>query len=68
MENTISFVIPVFNEQDSLVELFRQIKQVLKSELSSYNYEVIFINDGSTDNSLDILKELNRKRFKSENN
>jgi glycosyltransferase involved in cell wall biosynthesis len=48
----ISIVIPVFNEEKSLKELYQRIAKVLKE-----NWEIIFINDGSTDSScLEITK------------
>lgn len=55
MRQTLSLVIPLFNEQDSIIELYDQIKLVAKD----FNFsllEIIFINDGSTDDSLNILK------------
>ncbi len=52
----VSFVIPVLNEEESL-ELF--YKELLKEILVlKKDYEIIFIDDGSTDNSLEILKKL----------
>ena len=59
----ISVIVPLFNEEESLKPLARDIKKAL----SSYNnYEVLFIDDGSRDKSLQILKELNRedRKFK----
>jgi glycosyltransferase involved in cell wall biosynthesis len=53
----ISIVVPVYNEKESLAELVRQIDTVLsKKELSSY--ELLLINDGSTDSTLDEIKRL----------
>ena len=49
-----SFVIPVFNEQDSLKQLYVEIIENIKE----YEYEIIFIDDGSTDNSYNILQKL----------
>ena len=43
----ISVIVPVLNEQDSIFPLYSQIK----NELKAYNSEIIFINDGSTDES-----------------
>ena len=60
--NKISFVTPLFNEQDSLAMLYQQLKSALvNSSLKSYNSEIIFINDGSTDNSLEMLKKIHEK-------
>ena len=52
----ISIIIPLFNEESSLNELYAEIK----NNVSEYDYEIIFIDDGSTDNSLNILMELSK--------
>ena len=51
-----SIVIPVFNEEENLLELYQRLTKVM-SDLSA-NYEIIFIDDGSTDNSFHIIEEL----------
>jgi len=55
----ISVVIPLYNEDESLPELYAWIERVMKE--NGFSFEVIFINDGSTDHSWDIIEELNRK-------
>jgi undecaprenyl-phosphate 4-deoxy-4-formamido-L-arabinose transferase len=55
----ISVVVPVYNSEKSLAELQERIDGAL-SEL--FRYEVIYVNDGSKDGSLDVLLEL-RRRF-----
>jgi glycosyltransferase involved in cell wall biosynthesis len=57
-------VIPLYNEEESLQELTQQIKSALDKDIS--NYEVIFIDDGSSDNSYKIIEEINSNdsRFK----
>ncbi|HFS67773.1 MAG TPA: glycosyltransferase [Flavobacteriia bacterium] len=55
----ISVVIPLLNEAESLPELYNWIAKVMQSNL--YSYEIIFIDDGSTDNSWDIIKKLAQK-------
>ena len=52
----ISIVIPLFNEEESLRELFRWIANVMLQ--NKYSYEVIFVDDGSTDTSWQIIEEL----------
>ena len=52
----ISVVIPLFNEEESLGELFAWIKRVM--DANNFSYEVIFVNDGSTDHSWDKVTEL----------
>ena len=55
----ISVVIPLLNEKESLLELTDSIKDVMKSY--NFSYEIIFIDDGSSDNSWDIIEELSSK-------
>ncbi|MEM1172356.1 MAG: glycosyltransferase family 2 protein [Cyanobacteria bacterium P01_H01_bin.35] len=54
-----SVVIPIFNESEIIPELWRRLSDVL-DRLDS-NTEVIFINDGSVDNSFELLKEISQK-------
>ena len=52
----ISVVVPLFNEEESIKELFLWIKRVMDEH--QFTYEVLFINDGSTDRSWSIIEEL----------
>jgi glycosyltransferase involved in cell wall biosynthesis len=52
----LSIVIPLLNEEESLTELHDWIVQVMKS--NNFSYEVIFIDDGSTDSSWEIIENL----------
>ena len=52
----ISFVIPVYNEKDSLEELYNEII----ASVGSKTYEIIFIDDGSTDGSVNIIEQLTK--------
>ena len=54
----LSAVIPVYNEEESLPELHRQFIQVCSE--NQYDYEVVFVDDGSTDRSWDTILELQR--------
>ncbi|MDA9946094.1 glycosyltransferase family 2 protein [Schleiferiaceae bacterium] len=58
----LSIVIPLFNEDESLPELTDWISRVMDRE--GYTYEIVFVNDGSTDNSWQVIQEL---RTKNEN-
>ena len=55
----ISVVIPLLNEEESIVELYDWISRVMKA--NNFLYEVIYVDDGSTDKSFDILKDLSEK-------
>ena len=55
----ISVVIPLYNEEESLPELFAWIKRVMDG--NRFSYEVIFVNDGSTDGSWRVIEELSAK-------
>ena len=52
----ISVVIPLFNEEESLPELFSWIKRVMDE--NRFTYEVFFVNDGSTDHSWQVIEQL----------
>ncbi len=55
----LSVVIPVFNEEESLRFFWKELIQEIKN--LDRNYEIIFVDDGSTDRSFDILKTFKRK-------
>ena len=52
----ISVVVPLYNEEESLPELFAWIQRVMTQ--NGFSYEVIFVNDGSTDRSWQVIEEL----------
>lgn len=52
----ISIVAPCYNEEDNVNKFFCELKIVMDE--SQYSYEIIFINDGSNDNTLNLLKEI----------
>jgi dolichol-phosphate mannosyltransferase len=53
----LSIIVPVYNEELTLVELRDRLFRVILESLHSYSVEVLFINDGSVDSSLDLLRE-----------
>src|SRR6476659_6436461 len=55
----ISLVIPLKDEEESLTELSEWISRVMNA--NNYSYEIIFVDDGSTDNSWNIIEELRNK-------
>ena len=52
----ISVVIPLYNEEESLPELYSWIERVMNA--NDFTFEVIFINDGSTDRSWEVITQL----------
>lgn len=52
----ISIIIPVYNEEDSLPFLFERLNN-LTNQLENYEFEILFVNDGSKDKTLEIIKE-----------
>jgi dolichol-phosphate mannosyltransferase len=52
----ISVVLPIYNEEAVILELYKRLEDVLPKGFQFY--EVIFVDDGSTDNSLSIIKEI----------
>ena len=55
----ISIVIPLFNEEESLPELCSWIEKVMIQ--NSYSYEVFLIDDGSKDNSWNVIEDISTK-------
>ena len=55
----ISVIIPLYNEEESLPELYAWIQRVMQA--NDFSYEVIFVNDGSTDHSWDVIEQLAEK-------
>ncbi len=60
---SISIIIPIFNESENLKILIERLLKTIK-KVKIKKYEIIFVNDGSTDNSLEILKIISSKNSK----
>ena len=56
----ISIIIPAYNEEESLPILYERLKKLMDSILN-YEFEVLFVNDGSKDKTIQIIKELREK-------
>lgn len=57
----ISIIVPAYNEEEVLKLFYKETKKVLEKVKEIYDYELIFVDDGSKDNTLKILKNLNQK-------
>ena len=58
MELLISILIPVFNDQEVLPELFQRLKALLNQYYP--DHEILFVDDGSADNSWQIIEDLHK--------
>ena len=56
----ISLIVPMYNEHEVIDIFFKEIKKIL-AKIPQYSYEIICVNDGSKDNTLDILKNYAQK-------
>lgn len=56
MKKLISIIVPAYNEEESIPYFYVEIKKIIK-QMSYINFEIIFINDGSKDKTLETIKE-----------
>lgn len=56
----ISIIIPAYNEEESLPILYERIEKLMNS-MKNYEFEILFINDGSKDKTLEEIKEMRKK-------
>lgn len=56
----ISIIIPTYNEEESLPYLYDRLTKLIKN-ISNYEFEVLFINDGSKDKTLEMIKEYRKQ-------
>lgn len=60
MKKKISVVVSCYNEEESIPLFYKEIKKIEK-EMNYVDFEYIFVNDGSRDNTINIIKKLNKK-------
>lgn len=61
-ERKLSVVVSVYNEEKALKEFYKETNKILEQiKKADWEHELIFVNDGSADNSLSILEELARE-------
>ena len=55
-EKSLSLIVPVYNEEEVLRASYERMKAAM--ETTGYPFEILYVNDGSRDRSLDILREI----------
>ena len=58
MIRDISIVIPIYNEQDNIIQLIKEVGASLEKKI---NYEIIIVDDGSDDNTYEVVNKINKK-------
>jgi dolichol-phosphate mannosyltransferase len=61
MKKSISYVFPIYNEEDNIKLLYKTVNKVTKPLERKYKLEFVFINDGSKDNSLEFLQDIQKQ-------
>ena len=56
----ISIIIPAYNEEESLPHLYERLEKLMNS-MENYEFEILFVNDGSKDNTISLIKEYREK-------
>ena len=56
----ISIIIPAYNEQESIPYLYERLDQLM-NQMNNYEFEILFVNDGSKDKTLEMIKDLRKK-------
>jgi len=57
----LSFVLPVYNEEKNIVQVYSTLIKTIQPFLEKYSYEILFVDDGSTDSSWQIVGTLVQK-------
>ena len=65
MKTKVSIIIPIYNEEGFIDKLIKKIKNV---KLDNFFFEIICVNDGSTDTSLQILKKIKKIKIINQKN
>ena len=56
----ISIIVPAYNEEESLPHLYERLEELINS-MENYEFEILFVNDGSTDNTINLIKQYRKK-------
>ena len=61
MIRDISIVIPIYNEQDNIIQLIKEVRASLEKKI---NYEIIIVDDGSDDNTYEVVNKIKKIKGK----
>ena len=56
----VTILVPAYNEEEVLEMLYERLKKIME-ENGKYNFEILLVNDGSKDRTLEIMQELRKK-------
>ncbi|MEM7181749.1 MAG: glycosyltransferase family 2 protein [Spirochaetota bacterium] len=59
----VSIIVPIYFEETLIDEFYRRLSHVIQAQQDRYKFEVIFVNDGSTDRSLELLLQLHNDTY-----
>lgn len=60
MKKLISIVLPILNEEKNLPQLYKKLQEIFSLQNNQYSFELIMVNDGSNDNSWEIIKKISK--------
>jgi glycosyltransferase involved in cell wall biosynthesis len=58
---TITVVVPTYNEEKNIINVYQRVSDVFNSQLSEYSYEIMFVDNLSTDGTRNIIEMLAQK-------
>src|SRR5574344_552215 len=61
----ISILIPCYNEEENVIPINKTVNKLFETELQEYDYEIIFIDNSSTDNTKNLLRAICNKNSKT---
>ncbi len=61
MKKIVSYVFPIYNEEGNIPLLYETVTSLIKERGKNYDFEIVFVNDGSRDNSLQLLQDLQKR-------
>ena len=60
-KKTISIMVPTYNEEENIELMYKGLKELFKKDLSNYQYEILFIDNKSKDNTRKLIRKICEK-------